>query len=405
MLGLLAGVLAGGCHRQPEVAVLHLRHEPFHQRVKAEGNLEAVENAVITAPMLAGRRQKIVWLINDGARVKKGDVVIRFDPIEFEKEKQDGLEDRRILELQRRRSEIETEIKLKNLEKDQKLCEDEAKNAGSFESTDTRTFSKNEIIESAIDTRLAEDRATHARESRNLNTQLSRAEIALLEIEAKKVDLKIQRAEDGLQGLKIAAPQDGFVVFERDWQGNIPRVGEETWPGQPLASIPKTDAMQAAVYVLEADAGGLAAGQNASFTLDAHPDRVFKAKVSSVEPVAQRRVRWVPVQYFRALLLPDVTDKSLMKPGQRLHADITIAEESSVISVPRQAVTKVDGETVVYRLEDGSFQPQKVVIGASAFGKVVISEGLHDGDVIALRNPTQVIEKSTAPSPTLPGAS
>ena len=39
------------------------------------------------------------------------------------------------------------------------------------------------------------------------------------------------------------------------------------WRGNPLAEIPKPDVMEAKVYVLEADAGGLRVGAPASVTL------------------------------------------------------------------------------------------------------------------------------------------
>ena len=380
-----------------DVPTMVIHHEPFLQRVTAEGNLEAVTSTPLTVPITSGKRHKIAWLIEDGARVIEGEVIIRFDPTDFELDRDNGRDDQTMVDHRLTQAEVERNAKLKNLDRDAKLSKDEARNAREFKSTDTLVYSRIEIIESEIDTELAEQRAEHAEQSKTVQDKLTKTNLELLGIERKKAELKIRQAEDGLQSLQIVAPHDGIVIFERDWRGNIPRVGETVWPGRPVASIPQLDEMEAAVFVLEADAGGLAPEQPAKIMLEAHPGKSFTAKIKTVDPIAQRRIRWVPVQYFRVVLSIDETDNELMKPGQRVQAEIILAEEASAIAIPRQAVGTVEGRPMVYRLEDGAFEHVEVEIGASAIGKVVVTKGLADDDIIALRDPTLVIVGSTSP--------
>jgi len=412
LAAMLAIVTAAVMALRPEnsavnVPTMEILHQPFLHRVTAEGNLEAVTSTPLTAPMSAGKRHKIAWLIEDGARVSEGDIVIRFDPTDFELDRDNGRDDQTMVDHRLGKAEVERNAKLKNLDRDAKLSKDEARNAREFKSTDTLVYSRIEIIESEIDTELAEERAKHAEHSKTVEDRLSRTSLELLEIERRKAELKIQQAEDGLQRLHVVAPHDGIVIFERDWRGNIPRVGETVWPGRPLASIPELDKMQAEVFVLEADAGGLAPGQDATIMLEAHPGITFSATIKSVDPIAQRRIRWVPVQYFRTVLSIDETNNTLMKPGQRVQTEIVIAELASAIAIPRQAVTTVDGKPMVFLLEDGTFHQVEVKIGASAVGKVVATEGLKDHDIIALRDPTAGAETSASPeqAPSLGGVS
>ncbi len=370
-----------------DVPTLVVRHAPFAQRVTAEGTLEAVKSTSLTVPITASGAQKIAWLIKDGARVTQGDIVVRFDPTDLELDRDNGQDDQLMADHRLRKAEVERNAKLKNLDRDAKLSEQEASNARTFKNTDDLVYSRNEIIESEIDTELAEERAQHAELAKDIESRLSKTGLELLEINRQRASLKIRQAEDGLKSLQIVAPHDGIAIFERDWLGNLPQVGETVWSGRSLASIPELDEMEINIFVLEADAGGLAAGQRAEITLEAHPGRRYPARVKSVDPIAQRRVRWVPVQYFRAVLTLDETDPALMKPGQRIQGEIFIAEETSAIAIPRQAVSTIDGIATVHRLENGQFRKVAVKIGASALGKVVVTLGLQDDDIIALRDP------------------
>ncbi len=83
-----------------------------------------------------------------------------------------------------------------------------------------------------------------------------------------------------------------------------------------------------------------------------------------------------------------------MKPGSRVHAEITIADLDSAITVPRQAICNLDGTTVVYRWRRGEFTATEIELGPAAFGRVVVTSGLEDGDVIALRDPTTTEDQS-----------
>jgi len=398
-LALSAGI--SGCflrdHAPPsDVPTMVVHPGSFVQRVTADGNLEAVKSVPLGAPMSGRQPFKIAWMVKDGARVHKGDVIVRFDATGFEEEKDKGQAELEITGCKISRALAEKDMTIADLDRDADLAREEAEAARTYRHTDDMIYSRNEIIESEIDTALAEKKARHAEEARKVEERLAQAGIELLEIEKEKIQLKIDQAEEGLQSLALTAPRDGIVTFKRDWRGNISHVGEQIWPGRPLASMPGMDRMQAVVFVLEADAGGLKEGQRAEVVLEAHPKRVFAATVESVDPVAQQRLRWIPVQYFRTVLKLEETVPELMKPGGRVHAEIYISEKENVISVPRQAVVDSEGTTSVFRFEKGRFVPVPVETGASAGGRILITSGLSDGDIIALRDP----KADTAARPT-----
>jgi len=338
----------------PTVPTLEVRSAPFRVRITAEGNLAAVRNTPLTAPMKPQRPFTLAWLVEDGAFVEEGEIIARFDASQLEKDREDGLSDQRISDYRIDSAQTSRKVNVGKLNRDAVVAGKELEVAREFQSTDNLVYSKMEIVESQIDTELAETRADHARNSQN-----------------------------------------------------PVRVGDAVWPGRPLAKIPDLTEMQAEVYVLEADAGDLEDGQRAVVWLEADPNVAHTATLKSIDPMAGRRNRRVPVQYFRTVLALEKTDTDRMKPGSRVHAEITIADLDSTITVPRQAVCNVEGKAVVYRWERGRFNAAEIELGPAAVGRVVVTAGLEDGDLIALRDPTDTeTEKNgmdSSSSPILPG--
>ena len=94
----LCAVRRGG-NAAPDVPLLTVRRGELARRVRVEGNLKATKATPITAPG-NDAMYKIGWLVEDGARVKQGDVVIRFDPTDLKKDLDAGRNDR--LQVRRR---------------------------------------------------------------------------------------------------------------------------------------------------------------------------------------------------------------------------------------------------------------------------------------------------------------
>ncbi len=380
-LPLVRGLGGGG-----GVPVLEVVRSDFGRRVEAEGNLEAVRATPLNAPMEASGPLKIAWLAPDGSRVREGDVVIRFDPTEMEKSLVDGEAERQsaVNKTQGRRAEGEGTSR--NLARDAEVADLELRYAREFQSKDPVIFSRVDIIESQIDEGLAAERKENAEAVRKIRDDLTRVDLDLIAIDRRKADLKIDEARTGLLALEVRAPHDGIFVLKRDWRGTA-KVGDTVWQGQPIAEIPDLGAMKARVYVLEADAGGLAVGVPARVVVESRPDRDFAATVDAVDALAKPRVSWVPVQYFGVTLALERTDPGVMKPGQRVRAVLTLDGRKDAIAVPREAVFEKDGKKIVHRRSGWGFEPVEVVLGPAASGRVVIDKRLSPGDVVALRAP------------------
>jgi multidrug resistance efflux pump len=398
-LVVLGGVAVAGWHflhsegGGDQAASYIAKKEKFVRRVTAEGNLRAVKATKISTPRSAGSfgPMKIAWLAPDGVYVKKGDVVAKFDPSEPEKQLRDGQSDLASANAKLASAQIKAKTTVESRDTDASTAADELEQQKRFAQKDPEIFSRNQIIESEIDQNLAGAKQDHATQAKQIERQRSSSNAAVIGVEQAKAKLAIDHANQTLQSMEVAAPNDGVLVLQRNWNGALPKLGDQMFPGQSLAEIPVLDAMEAEVYVLEVDGSGLVEKQPADVTVEARPDVVWNGKIRVVDKLAQPRDQGSPVNYFGVTIALDKTDKEIMKPGQRVRATLVLDQEDAIV-VPRQAVFEKDGKPIVYKNGATGFAASPVELGVASAGRVVIKKGIAEGDEIALRDPTRALD-------------
>ena len=360
----------------------------FVHRIWADGLVQAAEATPLGPPPMVRSQMRIAWLAQDGARVEPGDVVIRFDPTDLETRLLEGRTERATTDARIERTQVREASAGKNLERDADIAKVELDYARRFETKDPEVFSRVDIAKSEIDQKLAEARKDHAEDVKGIRSELAGVEIDLLGIERRKADLKIAQAEGDLAALEVKAPHAGIFTLKDQW-GQLPRVGAIVWGGNAVAELPRLDSLEAKVFVLEADAGGLKAGLPAVVLVDGRPAEPLAARVRTVDTLAQPKSFEAPVQYFGAVLDFDLDDTGTIKPGQRIEATILLDERKDAITVPRQAVFDKDGRSVVYVKNGSGFESRDVRLGPAGLGRQVIEDGIEPGALVALRDPTK----------------
>jgi len=376
-----------------EVTTYRVEPLTFSRKVTAEGTLKATKATPITAPQQATAPMKVAWMAPDGAVLRKGDVIVRFDATDFENLLLNGREDRANAGNRLTGATAEATSTRRNLGRDARLAQAELESARRRKFDDEEVFSRYERIENEVDQELAQSRKHYAEEVLGIRGSLASVERDLIAIDDRKAGIKIKQAEDGLTALQVVAPHDGILVLQRNWRGEMPRVGDSMWRGQPIGEIPELKSMKAEVFVLEADAAGLAVDQKATVSLEADSQSTFGGKVSTVDKVARPRIPRQPVQYFGVTVELQRTDPKLMKPGARVRAVLEVENQTNAFAIPRQALFEKEGKRLVYRKKGKGFEPVEVTIGSSSAGRVVVTKGLAKNDEIALQDPTRALNE------------
>jgi HlyD family secretion protein len=397
VLAALATILLGACGQPAEeIATFQVEPITFVRRVTAEGTLKATKATPVMAPQNADAPLKVSWIADDGAVLRKGDVIVRFDATDFEKLLLSGAEDRTAASNRLTKQNAESTAVRKNLGRDATLAQRELEAARRFTFDDAEIFSRYARIENEVDQDLASNRKRYAEEVLGIRGSLAAVERDLIAIDDRKAGLKIKQAQEGLQSLQVVAPHDGLLVLQRNWRGEMPRVGDSMWRGQPIGEIPELGSMKADVFVLEADAAGLAVDQKVTVFLESDARLSYNGKVTSVDKVARPRIPRQPVQYFGVTVELERTDPKVMKPGTRVRAVLEVENQANAFAIPRQAMFEKDGKKIVYRRKGETFEPVEVTIGSSSAGRVVVTKGLGKGDSIALEDPTVNEEQGEA---------
>lgn len=383
----LLGVVACGGPPPPEVPVVEVAKRKFARVVEADGSLKPVKATPVTVPSDIQWPLRITWLAQDGGVVKKGDIVARFDDLELRIRLANAEADRDVATARKTKEALLLGTATQDRQRTNQAARRDLQMTQTFARRDSAIFSRDQIIEGEIDEKLQAAKVDHADEARNVDRKVTRSKLGLIEVEAKKADDAIERSKKGLRALEIAAPHDGIFTLKRNWTGEPMRVGDTVFRSMSVADLSLVDRMEAELWVLEAEAAGLAKGKKAEIIVDGRPGQPIKGEVKQIETVAKRRQPKSPTQYFGVVLTLEKTDPASMKPGQRVRARLFLHEEETLV-VPRPALFDRDGAWIAYRRDGaGVFVPAPVKLGASTAGLVTIASGLKAGDVVALRDP------------------
>jgi HlyD family secretion protein len=88
-----------------------------------------------------------------------------------------------------------------------------------------------------------------------------------------------------------------------------------------------------------------------------------------------------------------------MRTGMSCQARIIIETHDNVLSVPVQAVLRVEGVPTVYVRSGSEFVPRKVEIGLDNNRLIHVKQGLSSGDVVLLPPPLREARKDASLTP------
>lgn len=150
--------------------------------------------------------------------------------------------------------------------------------------------------------------------------------------QVKLKEASLERAKVDLARCNIYAPVSGIVISRSVDVGQTVAASLNT----PTLFVIANDLakMQIDANVSEADIGGVEAGQDVNFTVDAFPTRTFRGKVTQVRNAATTVQNVVT---YDAVIGVSNSDLKL-KPGMTANVSIVVAHRENVITVPNAAL-------------------------------------------------------------------
>ena len=355
--------------------------------VKVTGRLAARTSSRLGPPVIPQMYQfKISFLAPDGASVKKGQPVIRFDGTELTPKlaRAQADLDTAAKELEQKKAEIEKE----RVDDALALAEAQARLRKARLAADlpSELTASLELAKSRLALKLAQQEVAQLGRRIDASRRADDLEVDGLERVRARAAERVEQLQRALDSLTVRAPRDGIMVLIEDWRGNKLKVGDSTWPGRGLAEIPDLASLEGDGEVPEGLAGHVAPGQRVRLALDALPGTTLSGSVRTVLGSVHRRSEEDPSPVVDVRINLNTVDTEHMRPGMRFRGEIVTERADDVMLLPLSAVRwGADGPEVVVRTVLG-WRRQPVRLGRATAGEVEVLEGLRPGTKVRVTN-------------------
>ena len=371
------------------------------------GELRGTRSTQLAVPPMGGQLQ-IVKLADTGDAVKAGDVVVEFDASEQEFNLEQARFDLQLAQQDIVKADAEAAVQ---------AAEDEV--ALLHARYDVRRaeldVQSNELVsaikaqQNVILLEEARQKLAQLESDVKIHRETSRASGAGLVEKRTKAQLSVQVAERNIDSLRVRAPFDGFVTIRTNFNafggigfpGVMPdfRVGDATFPGQPIADLVDASRIEVAAKLQEQDRANVAPGQSVEVAVDAAPDATLRGTVRTVSGVASRGLFDAGTRQFDIAF--DVAGNGRIRPGVSAAIAISGQAYDNVLFVPRTAVFDVAGRPTVYIRASGSFDAHEVRVRAWT-DSVAVVENIEPSAEVALVDPNATSTTRTRSAPPAP---
>ena len=401
LIAALSAFLGAGCDdaSKTEVPTHTVRRGPLVFSGSYFGELRAQKSAVIMAPIIAELpwfSYTVATVLEDGAPVKTGDVVLSFDRPTVEEQRAERERNYVLAEAERRKVEqalekeridleLEVERKRKNLEKAR---------LGVVEGVNFKA--QIEVDQSKLDVAKAELELLQAEKALASFANKRRTTLA---VEKVKVDytLKEKRALDRILGeIDVRSPADGLLYrpLTQLSRVNNERVapGKSVRGGDKILEIPDLSAFEVNLYVRQRDAVFISEGDAAVAYATILPDRPIQGRVKRKDTFATTRNERLGTKTPEGNLKEMLVVVELMgapaelRPGGSARVEIRSQLAEKALLLPLAAVRQpAPGAPPQVELAKGGLR--NVKLGKATTTHAEVLSGLAEGDSVVLAAP------------------
>ena len=376
------------CSPSAQQRIVKAEKGTFHIKVHALGRLQSAASIDVGCPAVHRIwNYKISSMAPEGKKVKKGELILSFDPKEL-------METFALTnsELETSKKELE-KTKLVEQEKMDKFrlqlaqaqadTEKAQRKAGRSDEFDALI----EVKKFKMDYELAKLSLELCKSQVDNQASAMKTRIHSLESKVKSLQKKVAELRTAMEKMKVKAPKDGIVVYGVDWRGRKKAVGDDCWMGDKIMELPDLTRMEAAAVIPEPQAGKIKTGLPVEIRLDSNPDKVFKGEVKSIGRIFRTKSSDQPTIVFDAVISIKDPDPESMRPGMAAGIDIIISSREDVLYVPEAAVIYHEKGLSVLKKTFFSKKRVPVTLGERSLDMVEVLSGVKENDRLIVPEP------------------
>ena len=362
----------------------------FKIEIETTGELEAKNSVKILGPQSLRTFQiyqvVIQNIVEEGTVVKKGDWIASLDRTEFQTKftaKQIELDK---VNSRFNQSQLDTTLQMR-LSRDELInlkynVEEKDIILAQSKFEPPATIKQNEI--NFDKSKRAFDQAT---ENYKIKKSQSSEKMREVDAELRKIQSEFDSMTKGLKSFDVIAPEDGMVIYQKDWDGKAIKAGSQINMWEPtVATLPDLTKMLSKTFVNEVDVRKVKAGQKVEVGLDAYPDKKLKGAVTRVANVGEQRPN-SDSKVFEVSVEISGTDEAL-RPAMTTSNRIITNDIDSALYVPLETLhSQDDSITYVFKKDGMGIIKQEVIVGETNSNDAVVLGGLKETERVYLSMP------------------
>ncbi|MGB0744160.1 MAG: efflux RND transporter periplasmic adaptor subunit, partial [Opitutales bacterium] len=263
---------------------------------------------------------------------------------------------------------------------------------------ETYTFDR-QIAQLESDVEQARMALERAERKARANIAEAEARFSARRAEVQREQVSTRTLRQRIENCRILAPSAGMVIYAPQgtrWQDEVLQEGLSVRERQELIYLPTADSMNAQIKVHESLLNKLKVGQEATITVDALPGQTFTGQVTDIAVMPEDGGWRNPdlKEYVTSIAIRQTSPA--LRSGMSCQAEILVAHFEKTLTIPIQAVLRVDGQQTVFTQGWGGRPvPQPVTIGMDNNRKVQVLDGLEAGTKVLLNPPLEEAERDS----------
>jgi hypothetical protein len=199
---------------------------------------------------------------------------------------------------------------------------------------------------------------------------------------------RIDKYKEAMAATTIKAPEDGILMFAKDYTGKSFGKDSEIDIWRPLlATLPDMSVAVTETYIKEIDISKIHLNDSVRITIDALPDKVFWGKVVKIATIGEDHKDF-DMKAFKIVIRFEKSDPD-MKPGMSCNNEIIIESYTDKLVVPLKAIFTKNGKKIVYLKGGGEISEKEIVTVAENEEFAVVENSIQEGDVVLLYQPEE----------------
>jgi len=195
-----------------------------------------------------------------------------------------------------------------------------------------------------------------------------------------------------LEHTSIRAPISGTIISKNVTVGEIvagPLAGGNLAVPTAIAEIADLSDLEVHVDVDEVDIGKIKVNQEANISVDAFPDKTFKAIVKGIALMTSSR-REMGITYRVKVQIEN--PEKILKLGMTTNVDFMIRSRTQVLSVPKSAILAQGGKQFVFTINKQKVNSREIVTGIEGEEFMEVTSGLQLGERVVIGMKTKTSE-------------